>query len=430
MHFCIYCGSIIPQQQEILFKSGISCQISNYYNYIKRRRVFEFFYIILDFCKHMVYNLTIETQTKALRLQKERGALMKKDAANKHFLKKPKRIADLLNGYFFKGSQVILPEDIQKITIEQSSYSKDGQSPSQTEERYHDLVCHIVKGVNIFVLGIENQSNMDPSMVLRSMEYTVGQYKNQRRNIRIAHETAGDLKGDEFLSGFSVSDRFKPTALLVIYYGDKPWEGARTLHKLLDWSDIPDEWRFIFADYRMHLLEVNKIENLEDYHSDLKLLFGILNYRKNKEKMASFIEENKELFKSVSNDLLYVISQYSHSSKVMKKIEEYKHIDKEEGGTMNMSHALDEIVEDRVNDGIEKRLPLEVEKRLSQEIEKRIPQEIEKRIPQEIKKRLTENNQKISNLISTLLSENKLAELKKIAEDAVYLEKLLAFYPN
>ena len=89
--------------------------------------------------------------------------------------------------------------------------------------------------------------------------------------------------------------------ILVIYFGDKEWEGARTLHELIDWSGIPDKWKSMFVDYQMHLLEVNKIENLDQYHSDLMLLFGILKYRKDKKKMEAFIEKNKEAFSDVIN---------------------------------------------------------------------------------------------------------------------------------
>ena len=85
-----------------------------------------------------------------------------------------------------------------------------------------------------------------------------------------------DLKGDEYLSRFSVEDLLKPVAVVVIFFGDGEWKGARTLHELLDWTDIPEAWKELFLDCRMHLIEVQKIENLELFHSDLKLLFGFL----------------------------------------------------------------------------------------------------------------------------------------------------------
>lgn len=112
--------------------------------------------------------------------------------------------------------------------------------------------------------------------------------------------------------------------ILVVYFGDKEWQGARTLHELIDWSDIPDKWRTMIADYQMNLLEVNKIENLDQYHSDLMLLFGILKYRKDKKKMQEFIQTNKAAFAEVSTDLVKVIREYSHSTEILNIIAEKK----------------------------------------------------------------------------------------------------------
>ncbi len=115
------------------------------------------------------------------------------------------------------------------------------------------------------------------------------------------------------------------------------------MHELLDWSDIPGEWKAMFADYQMHLLEVKKIENLEKYHSDLKLLFGVLKYREDKEKMTDFISENEAAFKDVSADLASVIYEYSHSQEIFKIIEEKR--DKTGRRTVNMCKAFLEMID-------------------------------------------------------------------------------------
>ncbi|MGN1142135.1 MAG: Rpn family recombination-promoting nuclease/putative transposase [Oliverpabstia sp.] len=89
-------------------------------------------------------------------------------------------------------------------------------------------------------------------------------------------------------SCFSVEDLLKPVVIVVIFFGDVKWKGARTLHELLDWTDIPEEWKELFMDYRMYLIEVQKIESRELSHSDLKLLFGLLQSKNNKEKLKGF----------------------------------------------------------------------------------------------------------------------------------------------
>ena len=160
--------------------------------------------------------------------------------------------------------------------------------------REHDLLHKIIYGANYFIFSLEDQNYLDPSMVLRSSEYTVGEYVKQRHEIQKMHDRKKDLKGDEYLSHFSVEDLLKPVAVVVIFFGDGEWKGASTLHELLDWTDIPEEWKELFLDYRMHLIEVQKIENLEFFHSDLKLLFGFLQSKNNKKKLNFFlISENR-----------------------------------------------------------------------------------------------------------------------------------------
>lgn len=160
--------------------------------------------------------------------------------------------------------------------------------------REHDLLHKIIHGANYFIFSLEDQNYLDPSMVLWSSEYTVGEYVKQRHEIQKMHDRKKELKGDEYLSYFSVEDLLKPVAVVAIFFGDGEWKGAHTLHELLDWTDIPEEWKGLFMDYRMHLIEVQKIENLEFFHSDLKLLFGFLQSKNNKKKLNFFlVSENR-----------------------------------------------------------------------------------------------------------------------------------------
>ena len=174
--------------------------------------------------------------------------------------------------------------------------------------------------------------------------------------------------------------------ILVVYFGDKEWEGARTLHELIDWSGIPDKWKSMFVDYQMHLLEVNKIENLDQYHSDLMLLFGILKYRKDKKKMEAFIEKNKEAFSDVSADLVKVIREYSHSKELLNMITEKKNEHGKE--TVDMCQAFREMIEEGREEGREQ----------------------------------------FGELVLCLLEVNRTDDLKKVSKDPVYREKLLQEY--
>lgn len=312
-------------------------------------------------------------------------------------MKKSVRIADLLDGFYFKGAQIIRPEDVKKADG-QVVLLKNGKPDSKLIERYQDLVFGIVKGVNCFIFCVEEQNYVDPAMVLRSLEYTVGQYEEQHQELMNYHENAKDLEGDEFLSSFSLQDRLKPVILLVVYFGDEEWKGARTLHELLDWTDIPENWKPMFADYQMHLLEVNKIDNLDKYHSDLKLLFGVLKYRKDKEKMADFINDNKAEFQEVSTDLARVIYKYSHSQNVFKMMKAKRNQKGKE--TVNMCKAFLEMIEDGRKEGIKEGRRLGAEYYAEQ----------------------------FGELVLRLLAENRTDELKIASKDAVYRQQLFNEY--
>ena len=56
------------------------------------------------------------------------------------------------------------------------------------------------------------------------------------------HKEQRDLLDEgEFLGGFAKDDKVPGTISLVIYYGKKPWDGAKDLYEILDLSGIPED---------------------------------------------------------------------------------------------------------------------------------------------------------------------------------------------
>ena len=51
------------------------------------------------------------------------------------------------------------------------------------------------------------------------------------------------------------TDKFTPVITVVVYYGDHPWDGATTLHGMLN---IPDKMKPFVNDYKMLLVEARK----------------------------------------------------------------------------------------------------------------------------------------------------------------------------
>jgi len=65
----------------------------------------------------------------------------------------------------------------------------------------------------------------------------------------------GPVTDGEYLSRMKQTDRFVPVVTVVIYYGEKPWDGAVSLHGILD---IPEEMKPFVNDYKIILVEARR----------------------------------------------------------------------------------------------------------------------------------------------------------------------------
>lgn len=70
-------------------------------------------------------------------------------------------------------------------------------------------------------------------------------------------------------------DRFIPVVTIVVYYGEKEWDGALSLKQMMA---IPKEMENIVNDYKMKLVEARQNDLLfyNVNNRDLFNLFGIL----------------------------------------------------------------------------------------------------------------------------------------------------------
>lgn len=68
------------------------------------------------------------------------------------------------------------------------------------------------------IVGIENQSNVDYAMVVRSMVNDALNYDIQVRRHAKRHAHDKDLKSKEYISGVSANDKLIPVVTIVVYY--------------------------------------------------------------------------------------------------------------------------------------------------------------------------------------------------------------------
>lgn len=100
------------------------------------------------------------------------------------------------------------------------------------------------------------------------MGYDYGTYKKQYDSNARKYQASKGLEEDEFLSRMKKSDKFTPVITMIVYYGEKPWDGAVSLHEILN---IPEGLKAFVNDYKILLVEAR--ENNLTFHNIKNVAF-------------------------------------------------------------------------------------------------------------------------------------------------------------
>ncbi|MDD3404229.1 MAG: Rpn family recombination-promoting nuclease/putative transposase [Hespellia sp.] len=255
-----------------------------------------------------------------------------KDNVINPFLSKPERFADVVNHGSFQGKKLIDPKKLTEL-------DSTGKGSTKIARDIKKLYNGKMK---VAVIGIENQNNIHYAMPMRIWEYDVNEYREQLKGIRTRHEKEKDLKGDEWLSRFSKDDKLIPVLTQVVYYGIEPWDGPKSIYEMLDMPEELKPYQTLIGNYGLNLLEVNKIEDLDSYDDDLKMVFGFVKYQKDKEKLEEFVTKNRKLFENVPLETSKTIEVMANVKGVHKYMEEKT----SDEGSVNMCEALQEMREE------------------------------------------------------------------------------------
>lgn len=314
----------------------------------------------------------------------------KKDYRGRVFFSDPERFADLTNAVLHDGKEIIRGDDL---------------SPWDTrvDDGMRDLIGMATPGTGIVLLGIENQEELDFALPLRILEYDVGEYRDQARRIRTNYrkgigfwkklqKRAREVRTGEYLYGFPEDGKLIPVITIVLYYGEK-WSGPRNLKDMMDLSGLEPETIGAIRDYPLHLVEVQKLtdEDMALFRTDVREALNVIRYSKDKEKLMQLLTSDPA-YQAISWDAYAMINE--HTDLRMLKIEQA-----EEGGTVNMCVALEELARDWKEEGIQKGRQ---EERAESEL--------------------------ILQIISRLLDAGDLAEAARITKDSAYREKVLQNY--
>ncbi len=116
--------------------------------------------------------------------------------------------------------------------------------------------------------------------------YSYNKQYNDRKNYYKKNDIK--LKDDEFLSGIRKTDKFLPVITLVLYYGEKDWDGPKSLFDMLV---IPDRIKSFVGNYPINIIQMKDSHLLfhNQYNMDLFTIMSIV--YDNEKTMDQKIEE-------------------------------------------------------------------------------------------------------------------------------------------
>ncbi|MBQ8804208.1 MAG: Rpn family recombination-promoting nuclease/putative transposase [Tyzzerella sp.] len=289
---------------------------------------------------------------------------MGKDAGWKGFFSDDERYADVINGIGCKGKQVVKKEDLQEMDTQTGflrgpKFIRKLPSLKKKNVKIRDCVRKVAFGINFMIVGIENQETIDYSIPLRSMSHDVGTYEKQaakiRKEVRKNHK---GLTAGEYLYGFRKDSRLYSSVTIVLYSGSKTWDGPRSLHEMLDFTDIPEEMQQMVADYKINLVEIRKLEDTSVFKTDVRHVFDFIRYSNDKRALKQLVE-NDDYYKNMEEDAFDVAVQYTNATELIEAKEYY-----EKEGVVDMCRALTELIEDGREEGRDEKLKELVEKKV------------------------------------------------------------------
>ncbi len=225
----------------------------------------------------------------------------------KNYWRDNEQFADLFNAVLFNGEQVIMPEELEDEDTDESIITEHRTS-SKTIEAFRDNIkiqkVSSANGIQFVLLGLEHQEHIHYAMPMRIMGYDYSSYKKQYDNHAKNYKTSQGMDEDEYLSRMRRTDKLMPVVTILIYYGEKPWDGALSLHGMLD---IPERLSQYINDYKMLLVEVRK-NNLKLHNINNMDLFNMLEI---------LIGEGKPLLETKEKAIMYAKQHKVQQSVVM-----------------------------------------------------------------------------------------------------------------
>ena len=268
----------------------------------------------------------------------------RKDMMLRDYFRDNGRFANVVNNVVFAGEEVLKPDDL--ADLETCEVYAEGEAVYQ---RQRDVAKVSKSGTVYVMLGIENQNSISNIMPFRTMEYDYLKYRMQFRKIarrtkegQAEHKECKEhrLTRQEFLDGFGKKDRIMPVIIITLYYGAEEWNGARKLSDLFYETEYDETLSKYYGDYKINLVELAKLEDIEHYTPELQMLINCIRYQNDYIGLQKMMEENIENFSRLSKENFDIISILIEE-KIYDISQEYRE-SKEEKEEYNMCKAMED----------------------------------------------------------------------------------------
>lgn len=164
-------------------------------------------------------------------------------------------------------------------------------------ERIRDILksCAVKtsKGITYMIIGIENQSDVHYAMVVRNMVQDALNYASQVEAYAKEHRKNKDLKSNEYLSGFSKTDKLIPIVTITVYWNSGKWDGPKCLHQMFDIKD-KNILEFV-PDYKMNLVVPDEIKDFKKFKTELGPVMAFLSCSGNRNELEKFLNEEGDI---------------------------------------------------------------------------------------------------------------------------------------
>ena len=269
----------------------------------------------------------------------------KKDVAEKLYTENNRIFADIVNYILHDGAEIVRPEHLKEISGEElfleeetdidlfvesvasadstdrqvergRSTGRNGRRRRQkdyiVQQKYRDVSKQITirqgHDAVYMLVSLENQSEVHYAMPVRNMLNDSMRYMRQVNQIRSYRMEKQSLGRRDFLSGIDSRDKLLPVITIVILFQNRPWDGPRSIHEMLEIKD-PAVLKYV-QDYKIHVIAPAELstEELKQFHSSMREVLNFIKYSEDEEKLRQILQEDADRFNRMEQEAVQLLN--------------------------------------------------------------------------------------------------------------------------